>query len=39
MEDNNKGEKHHEKYVQELNQLTGLDLNQYAIGRTMGEKN
>jgi hypothetical protein len=38
MEDNNKGEKHHEKYVQELNQLTGLDLNQYYIGRTMGEK-
>lgn len=39
MEDNNKGEKYHEKYVKELNQLTGLDLNQYSIGRTMGEKN
>jgi hypothetical protein len=39
MGDYNVGEKHHEKYVQELNQLTGLDLNQYAIGRTMGEKN
>jgi hypothetical protein len=39
MNDYNKGESLHEKYIQELNQLTGLDLNQYAIGRTMGEKN
>jgi len=38
MNDYNKGESLHEKYIQELNQLTGLDLNQYAIGRTMGEK-
>jgi hypothetical protein len=38
MNDYNKGESLHEKYIQELNQLTGLDLNQYAIGRTMGDK-
>jgi hypothetical protein len=25
-------------YIEELNQLTGLDLNQYSISRTMGEK-
>jgi hypothetical protein len=25
-------------YIEELNQLTGLDLNQYSISRTMGDK-
>ena len=38
MSDYNTGEKPHEKYIQELNQLTGLDLNQYNVGRTMGDK-
>lgn len=38
MDDYAKGESLHEKYIQELNQLTGLDLNQYYIGRTMGDK-
>jgi len=39
MSDYDTGEKLHEKYIQELNQLTGLDLNQYNVGRTMGDKN
>lgn len=38
MDDYDKGESLHEKYIQELNKLTGLDLNQYSIGRTMGDK-
>ena len=38
MNDYKKGEALHEKYIEELNQLTGLDLNQYSIGRTMGDK-
>lgn len=38
MGDYTKEEMIHEKYIQELNKLTGLDLNQYSIGRTMGEK-
>jgi len=39
MNDYKKGEELHEKYIEELNNLTGLDLNQYSIGRTIGDKN
>jgi hypothetical protein len=35
----NRGEGAFDTFISELNQLTGLDLNQYSIGRTMGEKN
>jgi hypothetical protein len=38
MGDYSKGDSLHEKYIQELNKLTGLDLNQYSIARTMAEK-
>jgi hypothetical protein len=38
MKDYTVSDREHEKYVQELNKLTGLDLNQYNISRTMGNK-
>jgi hypothetical protein len=34
----NRGKGVFDNYIEELNDLTGLDLNQYSIGRTMGDK-
>ena len=34
----NRGNGVFDTYIEELNELSGLDLNQYAIGRTMGGK-